>query len=149
PTGRPVQFWAYILLTVIALYWIVRGFRLLLSKTVRPMTANVSPGAMSVLALAGLAIALHTIVAAPLSPGSRDGIVGGVCLAETGKLPYGDAPGYDARSPLLYALHAPAVKVLPPSIDIHRLSADEPQPSAARKLSWANRESWLTDDQVA
>lgn len=114
PAGQAVQWWAYLLLTAAALYWLMRGLWLLLAKTVPALTPNISQRAMFVLIVAGLFVAGARIVNAPVSDGSRDGLIGGLCMAETGKLPYGDTLGHDARSPLVYALHAGAVKLVEP-----------------------------------
>jgi hypothetical protein len=130
------QWWAYLLLSLIGLYWLVRGLKLLMAKTVSARQPNISEGAMLVLVVAGLFVAASYIVKAPLSPGSRDGLIGGIYTAETGKLPYGDALDHDARSPLLYLLHAGAVKLAEPTY------RPGPEPVAMR---WADRKEWLDD----
>jgi hypothetical protein len=136
-TGQTVQWWTYLLLSIIGLYWLVRGVKLLLSKTVPAMSPNVSPRAMIVLILAGLFVAGSFIVKAPLSPGSRDGLIGGIYTAETRKLPYGDAIDHDARSPLLYLLHAGAVRLIEPTYE----SSAEPA-----VMRWDDRADWLGDE---
>ncbi|MFQ5807757.1 MAG: hypothetical protein ACE5I3_15025, partial [Phycisphaerae bacterium] len=136
PTGQTVQWWTYLLLTLVGLYWVARGLKLLLAKTVPALGPNVSEGAMIVLIIAGLCIAASHVAKAPLSAGSRDGLIGGICVAETGQLPYGDAFGHDARSPLLYLLHAGVVKLVEPT---YEPSLD---PVAMR---WADRKAWLND----
>lgn len=135
PLGRTVQFWGYTLLTALALYWMVRGYRLLAAPSVPPFAPNVTPGGLAILALAGLLMSLNTIAQAPMSVGSRDGLAGGICFAETGKLPYGDAPGFDGRSPLLYLMHAGAVKVWQPTLD-------------ADGVAWSNRAVWMQGDKL-
>lgn len=133
PTGQTVQAWAYLLLSVLGLYWLVRGVRLLLARSAPSLRVNVSEGAMVVLIIAGLFVAGSTILSAPLSSGSRDGLIGGICAAETGKLPYGDTPGHDARSPLLYLLHAGAAKIVPPTY------------GDGIAMHWEDRDQWLGD----
>lgn len=133
PTGQTVQLWAYLLLSVVGLYWLARGLRLLFIKAVPALGPNVSEGAMIVLIVAGLFVAGGRIANAPLSDGSRDGLIGGIFTAETGKLPYGDALGHDARSPLLYLLHAGAVKLV------------EPTYGPGIEMRWADRSAWLNE----
>lgn len=135
--GQSVQWWVYLLLCLATCYWIIRGLRLLFGRTAPTMTANVSPAAMFVLVAAGLIVAGTHVASAPLSEGSRDGLTGGICFAETGKLPYGDAPGRDSRSPLLYLLHAGIVKAVEPVFEI----GDE-----TLEMNWRNREQWMRDD---
>ncbi len=125
--GFTVQWWVYAALSVIAGYWLLRGLGLFFAERVPMFGPNVSEGAMCVLLVAGLLIAFNTILTAPASLASRDGLVGGMGLAETGYFPYGDVPGADHQSPLLYAAHAAAVKVAPP------FSTDGSQ------YSWADR----------
>lgn len=136
-TGHTVQWWAYLLLTIVGVYWLLRGLRLLLSKQATALGTNVSEGAMTVLIVAGLCLAINTIATAPLSDGSRDGLIGGICFADTGKLPYGDAAGSEARSPLLYMLHAGAVEVVTPTY----VPYVEPI-----MMTWGDRGKWLDDD---
>ena len=137
PTGHTVQWWVYALLCAICAYWSLRGVRLLLGKTVPTMTANVNTGALFILIVAGLFLAGSRVAGAPLSDGSRDGLTGGVFFAEKMKLPYGDAPGYDGRSPLLYLLHAGAVQVVEPACEVDGESTT---------MTWMNREQWMTAD---
>lgn len=137
PTGQTVQWWAYLLLCLIGLYWLGRGLKLLLAKTAPALQLNVSESGMVVLVAAGLLVALATIVQAPISAGSRDGLIGGICMKETGKLPYGDALRHDARSPLLYLLHAGAVELVEPTYEAGA------EPVAMR---WGDRRAWLNDE---
>jgi len=137
PTGHTVQWWSYLLLCVAASYWLIRGLRLLLLRNAPGRTANASEGAMFVLIVAGLCLAGFRIAAAPISEAARDGLIGGVCFADTGKLPYGDAAGHDARSPLLYLVHAGAVKIVEPVC--------EPEPQML-VMRWDNREKWMSED---
>ena len=136
PTGYTVQWWTYLLLCVVVVYWILRGIRLLLGKTAPAMTANVNEGAMFVLIVAGLFLAGSRIAHAPLSEGSKDGLAGGICFADTGKLPYGDAPGHESRSPLLYLVHAGATKVVEPAFEMGEESI---------AMKWLNREQWMNE----
>ena len=131
--GHAVQWWAYLLLTLVGLYWLARGLKLLLARSAPALAPNVAPGGLAVLVVAGLCIAGSHIRSAPLSAASRDGLAGGICLAQTGKLPYGDAVGHDARSPLLYLLHAGAVTMLPPT------------DAQGGELRWGERSRWLAD----
>jgi hypothetical protein len=135
-TGQTVQGWAYLLLFLFGLYWVARGLKLLLSKAVPAFEPNVSEGAMVVLIAFGLFLAFPRIITDPVSPSSRDGLAGGICLAETGRLPYGDAPGYDTRSPLLYLVHGGAVKLIYPTYE------PRVEPVVMR---WEDRAAWLND----
>jgi hypothetical protein len=134
--AQHAQWWTYLLFCLVGLYWLARGAQLLFAKAVPALRPNVSGGAMFILILAGLFVAGGQIINAPLSDGSRDGLIGGVCTAETGKLPYGDALGHDARSPLLYLIHAGAVKLTPPS------------DAAGICMRWANRSIWLDQPRL-
>ncbi len=131
PLGQTIQWWTYMLLCLVGLYWLERGVRLLFAKTPPTLRPNISVRAMTVLIVAGLLVAGGRIATAPLSHGSRDGLIGGIYTAETGKLPYGDAIGHDARSPLLYLLHAGAVQLV------------KPTDAAGIELRWADRAAWL------
>lgn len=127
----------YLLLTIAGVYWLVRGLGLLLSSRAPALGANVNEGAMTVLVIAGLLIAFNHIANDPLSASSRDGLVGGAYMAHSGKLPYGVAEGYDARSPLLYAVHAGAMRVLPSSYSDGAISSE---------INWSDRAHWLNPD---
>ncbi|MEP0847898.1 MAG: hypothetical protein HRF50_13895 [Phycisphaerae bacterium] len=116
PLGRPLQWWSYALLSIFGLYWLARGVMLMTTATHTPRTANLSSVASFVVFVAAVALGGRTIANAPISDASRDGVIGGQHLAQTGALPYGDAPGHDARSPLLYLLHAGAAKLVPPTV---------------------------------
>lgn len=131
-----LQGWSYLLLTVAAAYWVVRGAGLLIAGGAAQPERNVSASAMTVLLLVGLGIGVHHIATAPISQASRDGIVGGLCTAATGKLPYGDTPGYDGRSPLLYLLHAGAVWTSEPMFSA-------PGSGGTQPMTWQNRAAWL------
>lgn len=132
PGGYTVQWWTYLALSMIAGYWLLRGLGLFFAQRVPMFGPNVSEGAMCVLLVAGLLIAFQTILTAPTSASARDGLVGGLALVETGALPYGDAPGVDRHSPLLYAVYAGAAQVAPP------FGAD------GALLSWADRRQLST-----
>ena len=135
-SGHTGQWWSYLLLTVAAGYWLLRGFCCLTSKTILRHECNVSESALLILVLAGLTVGIGHLATAPLSQGSRDGIVGGLCVVETGKLPYGEVVGHDSRSPLLYLVHAGAVKLRPPQTGW--TDDDELAP-----LEWQERDTWL------
>jgi len=132
--GERGQFWAYVGLSAAAGYWLVRGMMLLFGKTAPRREPNVSAAAMTVLILAAALVSLHHIATAPISSGSRDGIVGGIFMHERGKLPYGDALDHDARSPLLYAIHAGAAQLVRPTYE---------QGASAVSMTWADRDTWL------
>jgi hypothetical protein len=136
PDGPTLQFWSYAVLTGICIYWLWRGVQLTFWRALPARSANVSEGAMLVLIVAVLAIGFNTIANTPLSEGARDGLAGGIYMAETGKLPYGDLPGRDTRAPLLYALHAGAVKIVPPT-------------GSSGPVSWSNRSDWLDGDRLS
>lgn len=129
PLGRPLQWWSYALLAVFGLYWLARGVMLMVTATHAPRTSNLSGIASFVVLVAALVLGGRTIANAPVSDASQDGVIGGLHLARTGALPYGDTPGHDARSPLLYLLHAGAVKLAPPAI--------APESAAALELAAA------------
>lgn len=146
PTGWTVQWWTYLLLFLIGLYWVTRGLKLLLAKTAPALRPNVSERAMAVLVVAGLFVAGSYVVKAPLSAGSRDGLIGGICTAQTGKLPYGDAIGHDARSPLLYLLHVGAVKLVEPT---HEPSVEPVVMRWEDRTAWLDQDAWETVDLTA
>ena len=135
-SGHTGQWWSYLLLSVAAGYWLLRGFCCLTSKTIRRYECNVSESALLILVLAGLAIGVGQLATAPLSVGSRDGIVGGLCVAETGKLPYGNVAGHGSGSPLLYLVHAGAVELRPPQTGWTDDDVLVP-------LEWEERDTWL------
>jgi hypothetical protein len=124
--------WAAIGLTVAAGYWVIRGISLLLSRQAARHPGTISSGVRLVLVVAGVAICCHQLVTAPLSDASRAGVVGGIAVADTGKLPYGEAAEYESLSPLVYLAHAPLVEIVKP--------IDE---SGRWELEWSNRERWL------
>jgi hypothetical protein len=132
--GQTGQWWSYVLLSVAAGYWLLRGFMCLGSSPLRRLPSNVAGGALLVLLVAGLAIAANRIVSSPMSQASQDGLVGGLYMADTGKLPYGQAEPHDRQSPLLYMLEAGAVKLLPPMY-----AGDQP---GLTKMTWGNHEDW-------
>ncbi len=131
------QWWAYILLTAAALYWVIRGLLLARAESTPFHGGNVSGGGMLVMFVFALAVAFTQVATAPISSASRDGLVGGAYTAATGRLPYGQTPGYDEHSPLLYLLHAGAVKAVP---------ARAVDASGNRiALQWDHRSEWLRD----
>ncbi|TWT42387.1 hypothetical protein RAS1_35180 [Phycisphaerae bacterium RAS1] len=111
--GQVWQPWAYLLLSIACAYWMLRGFSLLRSRFVEPHECNVAAGGMLVLVLVGLVFGFQRIATAPVSAASEDGVIGGLTLLDTGKLPYGEIEGADGRAPLLYAVHAGALRVFP------------------------------------
>lgn len=131
------HWWAYLGLTASAVYWLLRGMALLASRQAIQPPGTVSAAVRLVLVLAGLALSIQQIVTAPLSDGSRDGLVGGLFTAATGKLPYGDVPGFEERSPLVYLVHAAAVRGVEPSVQL-------PGDDAEYAMGWANHDRWLT-----
>lgn len=141
PTGFSLQQWAYLLLSIAAVYWFARGLYVMRARNVPPAEPNVSEGSMLVLIAACLAVAFTHLATAPVSAGSRDGIVGGLYLLETGRMPYGQTPGFDSRSPLLYALHAGVLKFMP------LFFTD----ASGRVIDarWTNHDQWLHGDWVA
>jgi hypothetical protein len=132
--GQTGQWWSYVLLSVAAGYWLLRGFMCLGSAPLRRLPSNVAGGALLILLIAGLAIAANRIITSPMSPAARDGLVGGLYMADTGKLPYGQAEPHDRQSPLLYMLDAGAVKLLPP-----KYAGDEP---GLTRMTWSNHDDW-------
>lgn len=136
PVGFSVQWWAYLLLAIVGLYWLARGLKLLMSKTAPALGPNVSERALVILVLAGLFVAFSFVARAPISAASRDGLIGGIYTAETAKLPYGDALGHDARSPVLYLLHAGAARLVQPTYQL----GGEPV-----SMRWQDREAWLDE----
>ncbi len=130
------QWWAYLGLTAVALYWLVRGVVLLLTTKPVARAEFASSGARLVLLVVALVLCIHRIATAPLSAGARDGIVGGLCTAASGKLPYGDAAEFESRSPLVYLVYAGAVQVLPPTLALER-------EGYGQRMTWENRDWWL------
>jgi hypothetical protein len=130
------QWCAYAGLTAVVVYWLLRGMGLLLCSGPMQHAGTVSNGARFVLLAVALAISIHRIATAPLTADSRDGIVGGLYTAATGKLPYGAGTEFGSRSPLLYLLHAGAIRIAPPTL----MPADE---ELNRPMNWDNRQWWL------
>lgn len=140
--GHSVQWLAYVLLGVATAYWLIRGLGLALGPREIPRVhVSVSSSAMLVFLLVGMAICVREIATAPISIGSRDGVVGGLALLDTGKHAYGQAPGYETRSPALYGLHAAVMFAIPP-----RVINDAGIIVPAR---WDQRKTWLTEDWVS
>ncbi|MCG3126378.1 MAG: hypothetical protein CHACPFDD_01213 [Phycisphaerae bacterium] len=132
--GQTLQWWSYLLLTSAAAYWLLRGLLLTRARRAAEHVGNVSPGAMLVLGSFGLAVALTQVATAPLSPASRDGLIGGHYFASTGKLPHGQTVGVDQQSPLLYVLHGAAAKIAP----VHVLLDGNRVPP-----EWGERDKWM------
>lgn len=105
--------WAALLLALAALYWLLRGFGLLLTRA-GPVAVELVPrSVLAVFLLAGLALCVHRLVTTPLSEVAETGVLGGEIVAETGRLPYGNPPAADYQSPLVYLLHAGVIRALP------------------------------------
>ncbi len=110
--SRSAQWLSYMWLTLVAVYFTLRGLSLLRVGAVCGAPLSMSGPAVGVLTLALVVLAFVRVASSPLDPSSRDGLSGGIVLADSGKLPYGQvdsAPG----SPLLYALHAATWKLAP------------------------------------
>lgn len=138
-TEHSVQWWSYLLLAVFCGYWLVRGLTLLFGSKLQPLTPNASTRGLSVFVLGGLVLVGTQIATAPISAGAKDALVGGLYTARTGKLPYGDVSGADARSPLLYLTFAGLTKILPPRFDAGQEDTLVP-------MTWTNREQWQATD---
>ncbi|MFH1748110.1 MAG: hypothetical protein ABIG44_13825 [Planctomycetota bacterium] len=134
--GQSTQWGVYLLLAIVAGYWLLRGLCCCTSRTIIGRASTVSTGALFVLMLAGLAVGIGRISTEPLSAGARDALAGGLCLSETGRLPYGDVGIHDSRSPLLYLTYAGATKVVSPTTLLDE--SDTPL-----NMSWENRNQWL------
>ncbi|RMF86132.1 MAG: hypothetical protein D6744_00235, partial [Planctomycetota bacterium] len=132
-TSHTAQWWAYAILTALCAYWVVRGLNLMSAKHAPRPSTNLSESSLTILVAVGLALCCVRIVTAPVSDASRDGLLGGMCLAETGRLPYGDLEGA-SRSPLLYLVHAGAVRIAPPMLEAGDRTVTP---------SWSNRHEWL------
>lgn len=135
PSGPPLQSWAYGLLTAALLYWLIRGVFICYARTLPALTPNVREGAMSVFVIAGLVMAFSAILRTPLDEVARDGLAGGAFLLENNKLPYGDLPGRDTHSPLLYAANAGAIELS------HWIGAGDAK-------NWSNRALWLSPEAM-
>lgn len=135
--GFTLQWWTYLLLTVFGLYWVVRGLVVALRPGLSALVPNMNERGLAVFVVAGIALVVGYVLTAPLSPGARDAVVGGLYTAETGKLPYGDAIGHDSRSPWLYLAMAGASRVLPPA---HNGGID---PDDLAPMRWSNRDIWM------
>jgi len=125
-SGERVHGWVYLLLMIAAVYWLARGIWCVLARRVPQCGGNLTVAAALVLLIAGIALAFTQIARTPMSPAARDGLLGGIHLASTGKLPYGEVRGADARSPLLYLLGAAVTSTGEPwvCVDGRELEAD-------------------------
>ncbi|MCC6358643.1 MAG: hypothetical protein IT450_07865 [Phycisphaerales bacterium] len=135
PSGRSVQFYGYLALSVFTAYWLARGVGLVCAKRVVPFTVNAAPAGLAVLVVASLALGMNALFTQPVSEASRYAMVGGMYFRDTGKLPYGELLGRDDASPLNYLLHAGATKLIPP------INEDV-------ALGWSNRSEWLTAERI-
>lgn len=136
PAGGPtLQCWSYGLLTCSLVYWLIRGIFICYARTLPALTPNVREGAMSIFVIAGLVLAFSAILRTPLSESARDGLAGGAFLLETQKLPYGDLPGRDSHSPLLYGANAGAIKLT------QWIGASDAK-------TWSNRSLWLSPESM-
>lgn len=152
--GLSLRAAVYALLALIGVYWLLRGWQTLSGGAIPRPEANVTEAPLLVLAVAAIALAGGTIATEPLSRGSQDGMVGGVYMAETGHLPYGVTVGYDGRAPLLYVLHAGAIRATQSLLDfgdssgaprsISLPTVDVPDGMAA--LTWDQRARWSSVD---
>ncbi|MEW6200313.1 MAG: hypothetical protein AB1601_16810 [Planctomycetota bacterium] len=129
--------WAALGLSIAAGYWLFRGGTVLLTRGPVQQTGLASPGTRAVLLIVGVALCIQQLAGAPLSPGSRDGLVGGLFTADTGRLPYGDVPAHEGRSPLLYLVYAGANRLVPPTLSLD--SVDLPRVA----MTWPHRDLWL------
>lgn len=127
--------WSYPLLLGVGGYWLLRGFLLARGGSARAHGCNVSTGAMLVMLAFAIGVSVTAVLTAPASPGARDAVVGGQYLADTGKLPFGHTPGYDGQSPLLYALQAGAVKLMPAYVKVNGNLVSP---------AWEYRDGWMT-----
>jgi hypothetical protein len=136
--GTTAQWWAYFGLTIAVCYWVVRGFMLVLQTQAIPLAGKLPAGSTLVLFLAAFALCLHQIATAPLSESSRDGLVGGLYVVDTGQLPYGEDPLVTRHSPVMALLHAGACRLTPPAL---------PDRSSERMIpmAWSNRADWETE----
>lgn len=143
--GHPPAAWAALGLTVAAVYWLFRGGLVLLARGPVQQTGLASPGARAVLLTVGVALCIQQMVTAPLTPGARDGLIGGLFTAHTGRLPYGDVPAHESRSPLLYLMNAGAVRLVEPTLPLE--SAELPRVA----MTWESRDLWLNQpwEQIA
>lgn len=135
PSGRSVQFYSYLALSVFTAYWLARGVGLACAKRVVPFTVNAAPAGLAVLVVASLALGMNALFSQPVSEASRYAMVGGMYFRDTGKLPYGELLGRDDASPLNYLLHAGATRLIPP------INEDV-------ALGWSNRGEWLTPERI-
>lgn len=136
PSGHSVQWWSYLVLSVAAGYWLLRGFHVLGAREIRPADPNVASGGLLVLVLAALLVGLRQSQVES-TPQARDAVVGGMYMAQTGKLPYGFVPGASA-SPLVYAVQSCADRIAPvSSANVGGLPAE---------LRWSNHQEWSGSD---
>jgi len=115
PEARSVQWWSYALLSVIGVYWLVRGVALTLSHRGAAPAAGLPRIPLVILLVLGVGSLAYRIAVDPVSEDSLDGVSGGAFLVRSGHLPYGDNVRSDERSPLLYLAHAGAVQLVPPN----------------------------------
>lgn len=135
--------WSYPLLLGVGGYWLLRGFLLARGGSARAHGCNVSTGAMLVMLLFSLGVSITAVLKAPVSPAARDAVVGGQFLADTGKLPFGQTPGFDGQSPLLYALQAGATKLMPAFVQV---SGNRVSPAWEYRQAWLKGNWWETAD---
>ncbi len=133
--GHSWLWWAYLGLTVAMLYWLLRGLSRVVATGPVENPVTVSHGVRAVMLLVALAVSFYDIATAPLSTASRDAVVGGLITAETGHLPYGEAPAYESRNPLLYLTYGGAVQVIKPDLL-------DPETGTSRPLTWEDRDWW-------
>ncbi len=107
------QWWSATLLAGTLVYWLIRGVQQFMRPSLDAREVNLSRAGCVLLLVAGIAVAGHVVANAPLKPSSYDGLAGGIHVAETGYLPYGNAPGHDGASPLVYWVHAGVFRLIP------------------------------------
>ncbi|MFO0838054.1 MAG: hypothetical protein U1D55_05960 [Phycisphaerae bacterium] len=105
-TEYAAQTLAHVWLAIAAGYFLLRGLGLLRLRVAVAAPLAVSTSAAGILALGLTILAFARVSVASNTPAARDGLIGGIVTAETGRLPYGQIDSNDSRSPLLYALYA-------------------------------------------
>lgn len=132
--------WAYLGLTAAMVYWLLRAIAVIWSR--KPMThsGTIGNGVQVVAVAVGLALCVHQLATAPMSDGSRDGLLGGIYTAGTGKLPYGALENVDQRSPLLYLLFAGTTQLVPPTVSLPEAGL------TALPMTWDDHAQWLAED---
>ncbi|MBK9119494.1 MAG: hypothetical protein IPM18_07815 [Phycisphaerales bacterium] len=139
--GHTWEWWAYAGLTLAAVYWLLRGFGLLVGNRPIEHPGLISPGARAALLLVAVALAGYQLKTAPLSSAAQDGVIGGLYFNATGYLPHGFVAGHDSRTPLLYLAHAAVLRALP-------VSVPDADTGTLMPLTWGNYENWKDGDWI-